>query len=629
MVVDLNKTQPSEKNKNIRVTEIVTNEKLYRGDSNKYNNYDIHNLLDDEYKFFGLTLEEVEEYGVIFKFTLNRPLYLVRLDDKNTRNELYKIGDAKIKKILERNYGHNKGEFRDSEEGADYEMSSFICKNYDGYITDKMKSYHFGGEFHREVMICNPKNKFSKVEQITKPEQANKMRTEYSLKLHELKEAKTRKKKKSRSYFDEDDEENIPATKMNAFSYASPMKTTNMSDFSTPTKGQNVANRALSFATPGGSRRKSRKRRKSKTKKSKKRKSKKHGGNSYKSGTWVPFNNIKPDELCAICQDPLQSSEQIADKGLIYQLSCGHQFHNNCLSGWCDNRIKSVKLPNRNEEIHRPATLFKCPVCNQTTLHEEDDCTSMESYRDDFLGDGEIYTTEKYTGIKPEPEPEPEPESKPRNMFNFFKKGGKRKSRKSKKRFRKTRSTRQRGGNPNDQEEKDTYLFGAIGIYDYDKVENALNNGANVNAKNDDGDTPLILAIKLEDIDMVYLLLERPDINIELDLATNKELQLAEDLWDDMTPEEQEENSIPYAIEDYIITKKEKKRIQNIVAQTIPKVLERQEDRKNLAMVMSEKDVGNRGDGTMPYELRHEIGKYLGGEKRRTRKKNRKKNRKK
>ena len=180
------------------------------------------------------------------------------------------------------------------------------------------------------------------------------------------------------------------------------------------------------------------------------------------------------------------------------------------------------------------------------------------------------------------------------------------------KRFRKTRSKRQRGGN---QEEKDKYLFDAIGSYDYDEVENALNNGANVNALNNDGDTPLILAIKLEDIDMVYLLLERPDINIELDLATNKELQLAEDLWDNMTPEDQEENSIPYAIEDYIEKKLEKKRIQSIVAQTIPGHLKRQEDRKNLAMVMSEKDVGNRGDGTMPYELRHEIGKYLGGGK--------------
>ena len=187
------------------------------------------------------------------------------------------------------------------------------------------------------------------------------------------------------------------------------------------------------------------------------------------------------------------------------------------------------------------------------------------------------------------------------------------KTRKKNSRGRKTRSKRQRGGN---QKEKDTYLFDAIGNHDYDEVENALYNGANVNAQNKDGDTPLIRAIKLEDIDMVYLLLERPDIDIKLDVDTNKELQLAEEL----TPEDEEQNGIPYAIEDYIITKKEKKRIQNIVAQTIPKHLERQEDRKNLAMVMSEKDVGNVGDGTMPYQLRHEIGKYLGGGKKRTRK---------
>ena len=189
------------------------------------------------------------------------------------------------------------------------------------------------------------------------------------------------------------------------------------------------------------------------------------------------------------------------------------------------------------------------------------------------------------------------------------------KTRKKNSRGRKTRSKRQRGGN---QKEKDTYLFDAIDISDYDKVENDLNNGANVNARNKDGDTPLIRAIELEDIDMVYLLLERPDIDIELDVDTNKELQLAEEL----TPEGEEQNGIPYAIEDYIETKKEKKRIQNIVAQTIPKHLERQKDRKELAARLSKKGVGSFGDGRMPLELRHEIGKYLGGGKRKTRKKN-------
>ena len=141
--------------------------------------------------------------------------------------------------------------------------------------------------------------------------------------------------------------------------------------------------------------------------------------------------------------------------------------------------------------------------------------------------------------------------------------GGKRKTkrnkRKNNKKSKRRTKKRQRGGN---QEEKDNYLFDAIDIYDYDKVENALNNGANVNARNKDGDTPLIRAIKLEDIDMVYLLLERPDINIELDLATNKELQLAEEL----TPEGEEQNGIPYAIEDYIetINKIKKQKDDNI-----------------------------------------------------------------
>ena len=121
--------------------------------------------------------------------------------------------------------------------------------------------------------------------------------------------------------------------------------------------------------------------------------------------------------------------------------------------------------------------------------------------------------------------------------------------------FRKSRSKRQRGGNSEAQEEKDQYLFDAIDIFDYDKIENALKNGANVNAKNDDGDTPLMEAINYGDYDMVILLLEYPDINIELDVKRNKELRLAEEL----EPDEQL-SGIPYAIEDYIVTKNQIKK---------------------------------------------------------------------
>ena len=96
-----------------------------------------------------------------------------------------------------------------------------------------------------------------------------------------------------------------------------------------------------------------------------------------------------------------------------------------------------------------------------------------------------------------------------------------------------------------------TALSTAVRNANYDVVELLLEKGADINKENNNGDTPLIHAIRFEDYDMVQLLLEHPDINIELDLATNKELRLAEE----MTPEDEEQNGIPYLIEDYIDTK--------------------------------------------------------------------------
>ena len=157
--------------------------------------------------------------------------------------------------------------------------------------------------------------------------------------------------------------------------------------------------------------------------------------------------------------------------------------------------------------------------------------------------------------------------------------------------FRKTKK-RQRGGN-----QKDKDLFDAIKIGNIDEVKNALKNGANVNAKNDAGDTPLIHAIKTDNIIdetkydmvellldqpgievnakndaghtplicaitsnniiydtkyyMVELLLDHPDIIIELDVGKNKELRLAEGEEEN----DQDQGGIPYLIEDYILAK--------------------------------------------------------------------------
>ena len=202
-----------------------------------------------------------------------------------------------------------------------------------------------------------------------------------------------------------------------------------------------------------------------------------------------------------------------------------------------------------------------------------------------------------------------------RNQKNkYTKKAHKLKKRvkRTNKQFRKTRSKRQRGGNPEEnQEERDQSLFDAINIGNLDKVDNVLKNGANVNAKNGDGDTPLIHAIKTDNIiddkkyDMVKLLLDQPNIevnakndagdtplihaiktdnisydtkyhmvqllldqpNIEFDIYT---VILAEGQEED----DQDQQGIPALIESYILAKNEIKENRNNTIEEIKKMAE-------------------------------------------------------
>ena len=354
------------------------------------------------HKYFGFTEKNVIEYGktspsesvsIIYKFFCNDDMKLLRIDNVETKGKLLSDTDndshRDINIIIKDFFGGENSNIRKSDPSKDGQLANYVCSmGCDGYmIGTEMKTVE-NNEFTPEMAVCE--KAFDKLDY-------NNDRLEYR---------------------DND------MTEADSDAISEGNKNTEVQRNKDDGKNSSIFKRLFD----GGKRKKNKESKKVNTnKKTKKTKKTKYGGNSYENGSWVPFENIKPDEVCAICQDPLQSSEQIADKGLIYQLSCGHQFHNNCLSGWCDNRIKSVKLPNRNEEIHRPATLFKCPVCNQLTLHEEHDCTPMEAYRDKFLKKKQRgqYTTEEYTGIKSE--------SKPRNMFNFFKKGGKRKIGKTKK----------------------------------------------------------------------------------------------------------------------------------------------------------------------------------------------------
>jgi ankyrin repeat protein len=70
------------------------------------------------------------------------------------------------------------------------------------------------------------------------------------------------------------------------------------------------------------------------------------------------------------------------------------------------------------------------------------------------------------------------------------------KSNKLNKRFRKTQLKKQRGGSEESQEEKDQTLLYAIDEVNLSMFEKALNNGANVNVKNNEEETALIIISK-------------------------------------------------------------------------------------------------------------------------------------
>ena len=84
---------------------------------------------------------------------------------------------------------------------------------------------------------------------------------------------------------------------------------------------------------------------------------------------------------------------------------------------------------------------------------------------------------------------------------------------KSNKRFRTTRSKKQKGGDET-QEEKDEKLLKAVMENNFDKVKEALTEGANVNAKDNEDNTALILSSSIGDKDIVELLLKQEGIDV-------------------------------------------------------------------------------------------------------------------
>lgn len=146
---------------------IPKNTLLYRGDSNPTFN---PQELPDKPLFFGLNKDDVEQYGIVYRYKTKKDMKLLSLDREN--NTFYKNTPSNIKTILNEQYGFNDElRKRNSDNSKDKSLVKYICdRGYDGYANDEMNHIDPGrGNFHKEIVICNINNiEYNGKEEITK-----------------------------------------------------------------------------------------------------------------------------------------------------------------------------------------------------------------------------------------------------------------------------------------------------------------------------------------------------------------------------------------------------------------------------------------------------------------------------
>lgn len=159
--------------------------------------------------FFGQTADVALTYGIPFEFVTNSELRLLALDKSmgqiynNALTDSTRIDGEAVKDviplILKRNYGYNGG-VRNSDDAADKKLTNYICQRFPGYATDFMET-DFGGEFHREIVICD-KNNVDFVRQLTtvndKPIDVETIKAEQKLRKLSRVDADKRAQKKQR-----------------------------------------------------------------------------------------------------------------------------------------------------------------------------------------------------------------------------------------------------------------------------------------------------------------------------------------------------------------------------------------------------------------------------------------------
>lgn len=119
-----------------------------------------------DHKYFGFTKNNVEEYGkesqssltsVIYTFTLNDDIKLLRIDDENTKMKLISNTDNnEIEEIINNNFGGKKNERLTIAE-KDGKLVDFLCENnYEGYlIGTETKVKGTNNDFHPEIALCS------------------------------------------------------------------------------------------------------------------------------------------------------------------------------------------------------------------------------------------------------------------------------------------------------------------------------------------------------------------------------------------------------------------------------------------------------------------------------------------
>ena len=81
---------------------------------------------------------------------------------------------------------------------------------------------------------------------------------------------------------------------------------------------------------------------------------------------WLEPDEYDENEDCAICFEPLGTTQA------IFQLNCGHKFHNNCLLKWCDSKEGNIT----------------CPLCRAPA--DEGVCNSVYAFKEHVLDESSI-----------------------------------------------------------------------------------------------------------------------------------------------------------------------------------------------------------------------------------------------